>query len=367
MTINNLYSRHLLAAALLLAAAPAIAAAQGTSPGSSSSAQPGATRTGPSISGTIRGNYSYLLGGPREDFNQFVVERVYVTVRGPVAPRTSFRVTSDVYQSGDANGWTVRMKYAYLDYLLSEGAWATSLRGGILQTVAIEKQEELWPRWLGPVAIDRHGFFQSADVGASITTELPSDFGEVFAHVVNGTGYTRRETDRFKDFGARATLTPLAGRAPGLLGSLSLTGWVYEGATASSTNQALQRDRWGVHAGVKAPRLVAAVDHSRRTDEAETGTPAVVVGEEEAVTSAFAIVHPLTRADGVASPALGLVGRYDNVAPVGDGGDGYHYLLGGVIWTIHSRLAVSLNYQEQLGQPAPSPFRGAFMNFVLDF
>ena len=173
-TMAGLRAPCRVATGLLVLAAPA--AAQSPAPAADSAGAPTAPArfAAPVVSGTIRGNYHYLLGGPNEDFNQFAVERVYLTVRGGVAPRTSFRVTSDVFQSGDSNGWTVRMKYAYLDYALRTGAWATALRAGILQTVAIEPQETYWPRWLGPVAIDRAGFFQSADAGVSATTTLPA-------------------------------------------------------------------------------------------------------------------------------------------------------------------------------------------------
>ena len=325
----------------------------------------------PTVSGTIRGNYHYLLGGPNEDFNQFAIDRVYLTVRGGVAPRTTFRVTSDVYQSGDANGWTLRMKYAYLDYALREGRWATALRAGILQTVAIEPQEAYWPRWLGPVAIDRHGFFQSADAGVSATTTLPGEMGEIFTHVVNGPGYTRREVDRYKDVAARVSLTPFASRFDGLVGSLALTGWVYEGAT-EGTLAALQRDRWGVHVAGDHPRLTAAADYSRRTDEGEDdtvapGTIGFLTETEGSVASAFAIVRPFGAVIENRKPAFGFVGRYDRVDPSDVEDDDFHYLLGGATYALNSRFAISLNYQEQLGNPARAPFRGVFANVVLDF
>src|SRR3712207_937264 len=66
------------------------------------------------VSGVVFGNYQYHLGGQNKDFNQFVVDRAYMTVRASVSERTTVRVTADVFQSGDQNGWTIRAKYAYL-------------------------------------------------------------------------------------------------------------------------------------------------------------------------------------------------------------------------------------------------------------
>lgn len=354
----------------------ASALAQGTTPAPSS-----ATSTTPSISGTIRGNYHYLLGGPREDFNQFAIDRVYLTARGTPAPKLAFRVTSDVFQSGDGNGWTVRMKYAYLDYTFAEDqSWETLVRAGILQTVTIEQQETFWPRWLGPVPIDRHGFFQSADAGVAMQTRLPNRLGEVYAHVVNGSGYVRRETDRFKDFGARLSLTPFGASGNPFLAATVLSGWLYEGTTASEfaddpvapVGSGLTRDRWGVHLGVREPRLTAAVEHSQRRDGSELGSntpadPRIVETTDGTVTAGYVLVRPIAFVNSSGTSPLTLVGRYDHVTPDEAADADYHYLLGGVMYDINRRLALSLNYQEQLGGIAPGPFRGAFLNFVVDF
>ena len=61
--------------------------------------------------------------------------------------------------------------------------------------------------------------------------------GELYATITNGNGYTRPETDRFKDYAVRLTLTPLA-RAEGFLQTLSLNGFVDAGTKASALNVA---------------------------------------------------------------------------------------------------------------------------------
>lgn len=360
--------------ALMLAGAPRLLVAQ--APASAP------TTTPPTLSGTIRGNYHYLLGGPKEDFNQFSLDRVYVTVKGAPAPKLDYRVTTDVFQSGDGNGWTIRMKYAYLGYAFGgDQPWATTLRAGILQTVTIEQQENYWPRWLGPVAIDRHGFFQSADAGVATQTALPNGLGEIYAHVVNGNGYVRRETDRYKDLGARLSLTPFSSSGNKLLASTTLSGWVYDGALASDfvndtlapVGTGLNRDRWGVHAAMKDPRITLAGDYSRRIDDVEDGAntpvdPRIVTERDGTVASGFAIVRPLAFVNAKGTSPFGLIGRYDHVEPNADRpDDDFHYLLGGAIYDIDKRFSISLNYQEQLGGVAPSPFRGVFANVVVDF
>lgn len=361
-TMRSAVTRSITAGLCLV---PAALAAQAQTP------PPAAAPSAPVVSGTIFANYQHLLGDAGKGFNQFVVDRAYLTVRAAVAPRTSVRATTEAYQAVDGSGWAVRMKFAYLDYVLKEGDWATTLRAGMLPTVAFEPQERFWPRWLGPVAIDRHGFLSSADVGASVTTALPRGLGEAFAQVVNGSGYARRETDRYKDIGARLSLRPFASRFDGLVGSTTVTGWVYEGATAGALG-ALQRDRWGVHAGADSPRLTIGGDYSRRTDEGENpavppGTAGFVTEVEGTVASALALVRPFGAVVENRKPAFGLVGRYDHVDPSALADDDFHYLLGGAMYAINARLGLSLNYQEQLGNPTRAPFRGVFANAVLEF
>ena len=366
--------RRLAGSVALLLVGAAIPAAAQTAPSPSA----------PQISGTIRGNYQYLFeSGQRRDFNQFTLERVYVTLRGAVVPKLDYRVTTDVYQTApaDNNGWTVRLKYAYLDYTFGASLpWETMVRAGILQTVTIEQQEAFWPRWLGPVPIDRHGFFQSADAGIAVRTALPNRLGEVYTHVVNGSGYTRREVDKFKDFAGRISLTPFSARENPLLASLTLSGWGYAGTLASRFSDdpfrpvgaGRTRDRWGLHAAVKDPNLTLAAEHSRRIDDIESGgntdvDPLLVSSRAGAVTAGYAIVRPLAWFNATGTSRLGLVGRYDHVEPDREIDGDYHYLLGGLIYDFNRRFGASLNFQEQLGSSAPGPFRGAFLNFFLDF
>lgn len=333
----------------------------------------------PAVSGVIFGNYHYLLGGPRKDFNQFVLDRAYLTVRGTPAPKLGYRLTSDVFQSGDGNGWTIRMKYAYLDYAIRSGMpWATTLRAGMLQTVTIEHHETFWPRWLGTVPVDRLGYFQSADVGAAASTRLPGALGEVYAHVVNGSGYSRRETDRYKDFGLRGTITPFARLESGPLRGLALTSWVYRGSaegaapTGATSGPRLERDRWGMHAALRTARVTLAAEHDRRTDELVSTVlpptiPVTITEVTGAVTSGFAILRPFAVTGPQALRPLGLVARYDHVDAARERDGTFHYLLAGALHDVNTRLAVSLNYQEQLGAEASAPFRGLFANASVSF
>lgn len=312
------------------------------------------------VSGVLFANYQYHLR-PRGSANRFDLERAYLTVRGPLTKRTSFRVTTDVFQQTRDTvnrSWQVRAKYAYLQYDYLSNALA---RLGLLQTVFIEQDESFWPRWISTVPTDRHGFFSSADAGIATNIALPFTTGELYATITNGPGFGSREIDRFKDYAARLTLTPFVSTGFSALRPLTLSIWGYKGALASrfvqgGTGQigpiasALRRDRWGIFAALEYAALTAAVQHARRLEEGELGSnttidPRQVVDSTGSVTAAYAIVRPFS-----ASPILrplSLVARWDHVTGNRATGASHDLAIAGVIWDLSSRVSLSLDFQGQ--------------------
>lgn len=341
------------------------------------------------ISGVIFGNYQYNTAPSNREANQFVLDRVYLTARATLGQGVSARVTTDVFQSGDANGWTIRLKYGYLQHDAKAAGWTASTRAGMLQTVVIEHIESFWPRFLGNTPTDRNGYFASADVGVAEMLTLPGKWGEVYTTVVNGPGYTRRENDRFKDVALRVSLTPLAAQTTGLLSTLTLTGWVYEGAQGSRfatggtgqvgvVHEGLRKDRRGAFLGLRDPRLVAGLEYAARDDGVETGAntavdPRVASVASGSIRSAFAIVRPIAFASDSGRSRLGVVGRWDDVRPgttraLVDAGERFHYLVAGLVWDATPRLALALDYQEQISRRKLVPdAKTYFAHFGLTF
>jgi len=306
-------------------------------------------------------NYQHRLR-PAGGASKFDLERAYLTVRGPLGERTRFRVTTDVFQQERDTvnrSWQLRAKYAYLEHdYLRRADWNAWARLGILQTVFIDHDELFWPRWLGSVPTDRHGFFSSADVGISTRVGLPARRGEIYATITNGPGFASRETDRFKDYALRLTLTPLAGQAQNAWRTLALSAWGYKGALASRfvsggagqagpVSESLRRDRWGVHAAVSLPRITAAVQHARRIDEGETGAntpadPRVVIDSTGSITGAYAIIRPFTA--GAGSRAF-VISRWERVNVHRVIGRPHDHVIAGVGWTLAPRASLALDFQ----------------------
>ncbi len=344
------------------------------------------------FSGVLYANFQYRGDeGPARSTNKFDLERAYFTFRMPAGDRASVRLTADVFQQqatgADAfyRGWVVRAKYAFLQYDFLKGAtWNGLVRGGLLQTVVIEHVESFWPRWISITAAERAGFFSSADAGIAGSFTLPRKLGEIYTTVTNGPGYTSRETDRFKDYAARVSITPF-GASESFLKSFALTGWTYRGATASRfvaggagqvgpIGQSLRRNRSGVFVGLRDPRITLGAEYATRTDGGETGdntllAPRLEIDSTGRLISGFTIVRPFQFFNEASAIPLGVVARWDRFKPNRDTDAYSNTVIAGLIWDINKRASLSLDYQEQTprGGPVLVPSKIYFLHLVANY
>jgi hypothetical protein len=336
------------------------------------------------FSGAMFGNYQVRTdsaaraqtGGKYPD--QFVLDRVYLTFRMPVGDRASIRATTDIFQNaanGYYSGWTLRLKYGYLQYdvlrdIGGQKGFNVLARLGMLHTVVIDHEEQFWPRYLGPTGVDRFGFFQSADLGAAAQVSLPNRWGEIYGTVTNGSGYQAPEADRFKDFALRASFTPFASHA-GLLQTLAISPWVYEGFTASRfaaggegqvgpVTEPLKRDRWGLFAGIRDPRLTLGAHYAHRAEGFETGanTPTsprrVTADSSGSLWSAYTVVRPWRWQAGKNTARLGALVRWDRFTPRTATAGHEDLIVAGVQLEPTTRTALTVDYQSL----APVDFLG---------
>ena len=378
----------------------ALAAGLLLAPASLLSAQTQVTIPPIDFSGVIYSNYQYRTDIQAKDFNKFDLERVYLTFRMPAGDRTSIRVTTDVFQQQNAAnaayyaGWTVRIKYGYLQYNYITGKptdFSALARFGILHTMLVDHEEQFWPRWLSQTDVERAGLMSSADAGIATQLTFPNKFGELYAAVTNGPGYASRELDRFKDPQVRLTITPLANSGAKLLTTWAISPWYYKGEVASRfvaggagqvgpVGEGLKRDRYGIFTGIRDPRITLGAQYAQFKGEGEIGantqvSPRAVVDSTGHLVSGFAILKPLALFD-TAYSRFGLVARYDkittntNISPE----PSYHVFIGGLIFDISRRAQFSLDYQEQLAGSNPAslvginqPQKSYFMHIVANF
>lgn len=341
------------------------------------------------VSGILFGNFQYHVEpGPDSaadeqvraglERNQFVIERLYLTVRSTLTPRTSVRATAELHNENGAYG--LRVKYGYLDYrFIDREATTAFVRVGLLQNIMVDHEERFWPRYVANAPLARAGYFSSADLGVAVGASLPHDLGEVYAEVVDGRGYqdVASADDRFKDYGARLTLTPFAGSsgAGALLRPLVVSPWYYRGDTASifgpgsrradapgylgPLDVGRSRDRYGLFAAWDDPRLQVGVSLARRRSEIEGGgntpaSPVTTTTRTGELLGAFAVVRPLAFADSAGRSPLSLLLRYDRDDPNTDAAGHVRYVVAGVAYDLSSDVSVALDYQETMpldGQP----------------
>lgn len=348
------------------------------------------------FSGVVFGNYQYqAANGANKDQNKFDVERAYLTFKMPAGDRASIRVTGDLYQQtasgSDAyyKGWVLRAKYAYLQYdflkAKTSGDWGFTSRIGLIHTMFIDHEENFWPRWLSQTPVERAGFFSSADAGIAGIVTLPNKLGEAYVAVTNGSGYASRETDRFKDYQGRLTITPLSSSDLSYLRTLAIDGWVYRGDLASKfvnggTGQlgtigtGLERNRYGGFIGIRDPRLVVGVDYAQRQDGRDTGanttaSPAGIADSTGRLVAGYVVAKPFKMIDSKSTIPLGIVLRYDQVTPNTSTSPKINTFIGGLSWDLTSKTSISLDYQEATpanGAPV-APTKTYYMHWVANF
>jgi hypothetical protein len=332
--------------------------------------QPAAASPPFEFSGILFLNYQYGGLKGNRTVNRFEAERAYLTFRAIPGEHFSARITADVYQQRDTTrdqyyrGWAFRAKYAYGQYDFIRGnadALKANVRLGILQTVVIEQEEQFWTRGLSSVAVEQNGFFSSADVGAAATVSFPRKRGELYATITNGNGYTSRETDRFKDYAARLTLTPLASTT-GFWKGLAISPWYSKGDRASdfarrrgtvlAVADAQRKDRAGVFVGVRDPRIVLGAHYAQRWDvfeTADTARDAAPQGTERTgrVISLHTTVRPLSYIGTAPKWPLAIVFRYDHIKPNVDVDAYARNTIAGLSWEFNRRTSVTFDYQNQ--------------------
>jgi hypothetical protein len=346
-------------------------------------------------------NYQYGgVAGARSE-NRFDIDRAYVNVRAASGSRDSIRLTLDVFQQRDGTrdqyyrGWSLRFKYAYLNHEFvggpTAGAAATTGvsssdalrvwgRIGLLQTVVIEKEEQFWNRGLSQASVEQAGYFNSADAGAALGISLPNRMGEVYATIVNGAGYQSRETDRFKDFQTRLTLSPWA-RGSSFLKGVQLSPWFSIGGQASAfaarrgtvapVADARRKDRYGFLTTYRDTRLVAGLQLARKVDVAETAdTTRDVTPTTREVTgnlaAAFAFWRPLGSAS---SSPWTLLARVDHIKPDDDAPGTQRRYIVGTTYDLSPRATVTFDVQSfgPRNGLAGTQSRTFFLHFIANY
>jgi hypothetical protein len=319
---------------------------------------------------------SYQSGGSKTERrtsqqNRFDLDRAYLNFRAPAGDHMSIRVTTDVYQQRDSTrdqyyrGWAVRLKYAYAqyDYIRGPGLELKAVaRLGMLHTPIIDYEEQFWPRGIAQTAVEQNGYFSSSDLGFATLVTMPNRWGELYGGVYNGSGYTSRENDRFKDYGARLTITPF-NATHGILRTFSISPWAYVGYKASDflrgpgsldpVTQGREKNRYGVFLSLRDPRIVLGSQFAWKVEQFESVADTLTVRVPTVVTrtapllSAYTVMKPLAFFNSAPNWPLNVVLRYDHVKPDDKTPPYNQFIIGGVGIDLNKRAQLWLDYQDQ--------------------
>jgi hypothetical protein len=173
------------------------------------------------LGGLIFAHYGLSLTDGADSYNEFAIDRAYVTAKAKMGDQFAARVTLDVDRmkpvTTDTGSFTVDTKYrlflkhAYLEYKgLAPGV---KLRGGMIDTPYQGYADKFWEhRYVAKGQGDENGNIATSDLGVSVGGEHLDGLLDWTAGVYNGEGYSKVELDAGKSLEARFTVDPLASK-----------------------------------------------------------------------------------------------------------------------------------------------------------
>lgn len=189
------------------------------------------------FSGVLFLTYEYLQT-PDERFNEFGLERGYITFRKQINPNVGVRFTQDITRDmeGDGEGdIELRLKYAFVHYNASDVGFFKNplIEIGVVRRPWTDYEQSINDyRMQSSMFLDREKISTSADFGITVSTlfgeplpnarELNIDtryagkYGSATFGVYNGGGYAALEKNTNKVVEGRVSFRPFWEKLPGL-------------------------------------------------------------------------------------------------------------------------------------------------------
>jgi hypothetical protein len=190
------------------------------------------------LDGVSIGGVSYIsyksMEKSGETTSNFDVRRAYLTIKKPILPGLSSRITIDAHQN-DEGDMESRLKYMYVLYKMSDFSIVTkpAIEFGIVHTPWLDFEQYVnYYRMREKMFIERSGSMNSADFGAtftgliggqmddhykkSVNRKYPGRYGSFAVGIYNGGGYHAIEENQNKVIEGRLTIRPLPDVIPGL-------------------------------------------------------------------------------------------------------------------------------------------------------
>jgi hypothetical protein len=149
----------------------------------------------------------------QKGFNQFSLDRSYITLKSKLTDYTSVTITSDLRSVSGYDGYTMVLKYGYANIKMPFKT-PLSLSLGLQPTRFLDYNDgQIWGRrYLEKTVGDRTEIWTTADLGATIDYAFgpAGTQGSIGLSIWNGTKYSKlTENNKNKDFNFYAAYKPL--------------------------------------------------------------------------------------------------------------------------------------------------------------
>ena len=166
------------------------------------------------VNGRLYADWNMDMTDGADNANSFNINRAYVTVKSKLSDYTSVRITSDISSTDAFDGYSIILKYGYIDWMPQFSNGVLKARFGLQPTLYIDDMNGLWGRrYLEKTIGDKNKFLTSSDLGLSAFMNLgeKGKSGYVALQILNGTSYSHvDEMNSNKDFGVFAHLMPFS-------------------------------------------------------------------------------------------------------------------------------------------------------------
>ncbi|MDP6931559.1 MAG: hypothetical protein QGG40_01525 [Myxococcota bacterium] len=293
---------------------------------------PGETRIG----GKIFSHWGMDLSEGADRFNEFDIDRVYLTARRNLGQGLGVRVTTDVGRvEGEDTKLRPYLKYAYLE--TAQVVPGVTLRFGMVGNSLVGSYDQFWGhRYVRKSFADAHKIVSSADIGAYALGQHADGALSWQAALVNGHGYGYPETDVSKTAQLQVGCDLMSGR------DTALPLEVY-----ASTEVGTDSPETTVAASV-------GIDHQSVT--ARTDFTTQVAGAVSGMGYSAVLIPHL-------GEIANVILRYDHWdADTGVEDDANDTMVGGLAHDFDRKVSLALTYERTIIEVAPdAPSHGVFL------
>jgi len=164
------------------------------------------------VNGQLYAEWTLNTSDGADNENEFGISRAYLTVKSKLSEYSSVRITTDIRNAENFDGYTIILKYGYFDWMPKFGEKRFTIRFGLQPTLYIDYMNKFWDRrYMLKVASDEHKFLTSSDLGTGFIIDLgeKGKVGTAAVHIFNGTSYTDvHEMNSRKDINGYLMLSP---------------------------------------------------------------------------------------------------------------------------------------------------------------